>query len=241
MKISWKSAGLFVLGSVTMALVGVLGSVTHGDVVRYHNWIDPAHVASTQLGQYYIIKDDGTVLDPLCELRAVDFDPPLQPQSMPGRSYVNSLGQLTPFVIQLVGAVMPAVPHTANADAGTASVSHVLTFQGVKLETATATSLRRLTTRVLAEQDIAGLENQGTTAADDARRFQACGLEIKESLAAGLTVCQIDEVVRDASTGASIGVGFTARCLARETDERARLRPEIERGSLFSNLKHSWS
>ena len=161
MKISWKSAGLFVLGSVTMALVGVLGSVTHGDVVRYHNWIDPAHVASTQLGQYYIIKDDGTVLDPLCELRAVDFDPPLQPQSMPGRSYVNSLGQLTPVVIQLVGAVMPVVPHTANADAGTASVSHVLTFQGVKLETATATSLRRLTTRVLAEQDIAGLEKPG--------------------------------------------------------------------------------
>jgi hypothetical protein len=239
MKISWKSAGLFVLGSVTTALVGALGSVTHGDVVRYHNWIDPAHVASTQLGQYYIIKDDGTVLDPLCELRAVDFDPPLQPQSMPGRSYVNSLGRLTPFVIQLVGTLMP-VPQTANAAAGTTSVSHVLTFKGVELETATATSLRRLTTRVLAEEDIARLEkNRGTTAADDARRFQACGLEIKGSLAAGLTVCQIDEVVRDASTGVSIGVGFTARCLARETDERARLRPAIERGSLFSNLKHS--
>jgi hypothetical protein len=156
MKISWKSAGLFVLGSVTTALVGVLGSVTHGDVVRYHNWIDPAHVGSTQLGQYYIIKDDGTVLDPLCELRAVDFDPPLQPQSMPGRSYVNSLGRLTPIVIQLVGTVMP-VPQTANAAAGTASVSHVLTFKGVELETATATSLRRLTTRVLAEEDIARL------------------------------------------------------------------------------------
>jgi len=239
MQISWKSAGLFVLGSITTALVGVLGSVTHGDVVRFHNWIDPAHVASTQLGQYYIINDDGTILDPLCELRPVDFDPPLQPQSLSGRSYVNSLGQLTPVVIQLVGAVMP-VSQSANAAAGTASVSHVLTFKEVELETATATSLSRLTTRVLAEQDIAHLEkNEGTTAADDARRFQACGLEIKESVAAGLTVCQIDEVVRDASTGVSIGVGFTTRCLARETDDRARLRPAIERGSLFSNLKHS--
>jgi hypothetical protein len=225
------------LGSVVMAFVGVLGSVTHGDVVRYHNWIDPAHVAATQLGQYYIIKD-GIVLDPLCELRAVDFDPPLQPQSIPGRSYVNSLGRLTPLVVQIVGAVMP-VAQTANAAAGTASISDVLTFQAIELETATATSLRRLTTRVLAGQDIEHLEkNQGTTAADDARRFEACGLEIKESLAAGLTVCQIDEVTRDAATGISIGVGFTERCLARETDERARLRPTIERGSLFSNLKH---
>ncbi|MEM7021749.1 MAG: hypothetical protein AAF637_04060 [Pseudomonadota bacterium] len=238
MKVPWKSAGLFVLVSGTTSLLGMLGSVTYGDVVRYHDWVDPASVARAQLGQYYIIEEDGSVDDPLCELRPEDFDPAPQLTSLPGRSYVNHLGQLTPIVVQLVGVIVP-MPQNVNA-AGTQSMSPVLTFKQVQRQAATAAELRRLTERVLQERNIAVLEKNGhEEAAEDARRLSNCRIEIMESLSSGLTVCQVDEIVRDESTGVSIGVGFATRCLVPETAELPRHAPELRRGSFLSQLKHT--
>lgn len=224
MKMPWKSAALFVILSGTVSALGVLGSVTYADVVRYHKWVDPASVVSAQLGQYYIIDDDGTVNDPLCDLLSEDFVPPIKPASLPGRSYVNHLGQLTPAVVQVVGALVPT-PQTVNAGSGQGSHAHMLTFERIEVEAATVSALTRLTQRVLA----------GTAAG----RLRACGTEITTSVKSGLTVCQVDELVRDGASGRTIGVGFATRCLATASEPRPRFTPAIPIGSFFSNLKHA--
>lgn len=233
----WKNAGIVAAAAVATGLLAALGSVTHGDVARYHGWAGPAHLRAPQLGQFYIITDSGVIRDPLCELSDSDLTPRV---AQYGRRYVNWLGKATPLVFDVVAVFVPPLG-AADRVATSPSVSHVLELRGIESHHAPAVTLNSLTREILVPRDLDRIEKHGSTEAyREAVRFSACAEEITASLASGFNVCQVNEVIREAESGALLGVGFASRCLARqETDSGPRQRPALAAGSFLSDLKLS--
>lgn len=233
----WKRTGLAVTASVATSLVTMLGSVTHGDIVRYHDWIEPIQVKMPQIGQYYIIADDGTVKEPLCEIKDTDFTPVAYPED--GRRYVNWLGKATPFVVDAVSFITQ--PVQAAGSAGQPNrISYTLEIERLEHRHAPTATLRGLTRRILTPRDLDRIQKDGTSEAHrEALRLSDCAGAIRASLESGFNVCQLNEVVRDGSNGSPLGVDFGSLCLARPSDTRPRVLPPLDRGSFWSDLKQA--
>lgn len=234
----WKPTAVLAAVSASIGLLTVLGSVTYGDVVRHHDWVDAGEVRQPRPGQYYIIADDGRIREPLCEIRNGDFVAPL-PSHAESRRYVNSLGRIVPFVVDAVAILLPSL-EAASGRGGSKRMSYVMEFEQLEYQYAPASILRGLTRWVLEPRDLQEVEKDGSAAAlQDALRLSDCAGEIRASLASGFNVCQINEVIRDRAHGAPIAISFASLCLARPTDQEPRRLPVLDRGSFFSGLKHA--
>lgn len=233
----WKRTSLAVAASVAAGAMTTLGTVTQGDVVRHHDWIDPLEVDVPRVGQYYIVADDGTIKDSLCALEDNDFRPVAYP--VEGRRYVNWLGKVAPFVVNVVGLVLQPV-QAATATGEPRAISYTLAFERLDHQYAPAATLGGLTRRIMAERDLDRIRKDESSASHrKALRLNDCASTIRASLASGFNVCQLNEVVHDGSKGAPLGVGFASLCLATPTDTKPRVLPVFERGSFLSGLKQA--
>lgn len=229
--------GLAAAAGVVVGVITTLGSVTQGDVVRHHDWIDPIEVKMPRVGQYYIVADDGTIEEPLCELQGNDLEPVAYPAE--GRRYVNWLGRVAPFVVDVVGVVL--APVQAAATSGESRpISYALELERLDHHYAPAATLRGLTRRVMARRDPERIRKEKHGEAhQEALRLNDCASVIRASLASGFNVCQLDEVIHNGANGPPLGVGFASLCLARPTDTKPRTLPVLERGSFLGDLKQA--
>jgi len=233
----WKRTAFVATASVATGLLTMLGTVTQGDVVRHHDWIDPIEVKVPRIGQYYIVADDGTIKEPLCALEDDDLRPVAYPAE--GRRYVNWLGKVAPFVVDVVGFVLqPVQAATTTGEPG--AISYALELERLDHHYAPAATLRGLTRRIMQQRDLDRIRKDESTASHRAAlRLRDCASTIRASLASGFNVCQLDEVVHNSSKRSPLGVGFASLCLATPTDTKPRILPVLERGSFLSDLKQA--
>jgi hypothetical protein len=224
------AAATLLLALVTLTLVVLLGTVTDADAVRYSDWIDATKVTDPLPGQLYAISGEGEIEGQLCPLTRDDFN--IGTDALPGRTFVNRLGETVPAVVWVA-----KVYFQAEEPAGeTFAIGYRLQWRSLEREFAPLSALAVGLERILQERDMDEIAQHAPSAqVAEMRRLEGCANAIVQTLHTGLDVCQLTEVVRE-STGRVLAVRFGTRCL---TDPQGgpRLLPELAAGSFWTDVK----
>lgn len=232
LKKALMAAATLALALVTLTLVVLLGSVTHTDAVRYSDWIDATRVTDPLPGQLYAISGEGEIEGQLCPLTRDDFS--ISTDALPGRTFVNRLGETVPAVVWIAKAYFQADQPTGEAF----EIAYRLQWHTLEREFAPLSALAVGLKRILHERDMEQIRRQASRArVAEMQRLEGCANTIVQTFHHGLDVCQLTEVIRE-STGRILAVRFGTHCL---TDPQGGPRPlpELAAGSFWTSVKLS--
>jgi hypothetical protein len=224
------AASALVVSLMTLTLVVLLGTVTHADAVGYTDWIDATKVTDPLPGQLYAVSQDGEIESQLCLLNRNDFN--IRTDALPGRTFVNRLGEAVPVVLWAAQAYFQTEP-PAGQDF---DIGYRLEWRTLEREFAPLSVLTVGVKRILHERDMEQIR-QHTTAAQfaDLERLEGCANAIVQTFQQGLDVCQLTEVIRQ-SPGGTLAVRFATHCLSDMQGGPRRL-PELEAASFWTSVK----
>jgi hypothetical protein len=208
---------------VSLTLVVLLGTVTHADAIGYSDWVEATKVTAPLPGQLYVVSDRGEVVAQLCQLGRNDFA--ISKDSLPGRTFVNRLGEAVPAVLWIAQAYFQT-----DAPADGLDIGYRLQWRSLQREFAPRSALNTGVRRVLQERDREALERDA-----DLRRLEDCANAILDTFAQGQDVCQLTEVIKETG-GRVLAVRFATHCLA-DPERGARPLPTLEAGSVWTHVK----
>lgn len=216
------------VGATTAALtaaVGVpvsfMGSISHNDALAHLGWIDGAAVADATPGQFYIVKPDGRIQEPLCSITETDFAP--LERVRPGIRFRNLFGRSLPETLRTAAAVGPAE----------------LEWSELRRQFAPTSFLLFHNQRILEERDLDRIAEEAPDELHEALRLETCALAVVAALRADFHVCQLNDVIRNARDDKLLAVDFASLCLSSETNPEPRRLPEPAGRSLWAGAKQT--
>ena len=224
------TGAVLLLSLVTLTLVVLLGTVTHADAVSYSDWIDATKVTNPLPGQLYAISPDGEIEGELCPLNRDDFRS--STDALPGRTFVNRLGEAVPVVAWAAKVYFqtdPAAGHEFD-------IGYRLEWRSLERESAPLSALAVGLQRVLHERDMKQIRQHASAAqVAELERLEGCATTIVQTLGQGVDVCQLTEVIKERS-GGILAVRFATHCLTDPQGGPRRL-PELAVGSFWTSVK----
>jgi hypothetical protein len=223
------AASTLVVALVTLTLVVLLGTVTHADAVGYSDWIDATQVTNPLPGQLYAVSAEGGIEGQLCPLSRNDFHIDTAP--LPGRTFVNRLGETVPVVVWIAGIYF----QTGQPDGHQIDIGYRLQWHDLERESAALSALAVGLQRILHERDMEQIRRHASAAqVAELQRLEGCANAIVQTFRNGLDVCQLEQVIKE-STGRILAVRFGTYCL---TDAQGGPRPLPELpGSFWTSVK----
>lgn len=224
------AASTLVVTLVTLTLVVLLGTVTHADAVGYSDWVDATKVTNPLPGQLYAVSAEGEIEGQLCPLSRDDFR--IGTDALPGRTFVNRLGETVPVVVWVA-----KIYFQADEPAGKEiSIGYRLEWLGLEREFAPLSALAVGLQRILHERDMEQIRRHASAArVAELQRLEGCANAIVETFRHGLDICQLTEVIRE-STGRTLAVRFGRHCLTDPQGGPRRL-PELQASSFWTDVK----
>ena len=218
------------LSLITLTIVVLLGTVTHTDAVSYSDWIDATKVTDPLPGQLYAISAEGEIVGQLCPLRRDDFRSSID--ALPGRTFVNRLGEALPVVAWAAKIYFQTDP----ASGQDFDIGYRLEWRSLERESAPLSALAVGLQRILHERDMEQIRQQAPAARlAEVERLEGCATTIVQTLGQGLDVCQLTEVIKERSGGV-LAVRFATHCLTDPQGGPRRL-PELAVGSFWTSVK----
>jgi hypothetical protein len=217
------------LSLMTLTVVVLLGTVTHTDAVSYSDWIDATKVTDPLPGQLYAISAEGEIVGQLCPLSRDDFRS--STDALPGRTFVNRLGEALPVVAWAARIYF----QTGPADDQQFDIGYRLEWRSLERESAPLSALAVGLQRILHERDMAQIRQRASAAQlAEMQRLEGCANTIVQTLGQGLDVCQLTEVIKERS--GILAVRFATHCLT-DPQRGPRQLPELADGSLWTSVK----
>jgi hypothetical protein len=224
------AASTLVVALVTLTLVVLLGTVTHADAVGYSDWIDATKVTDPLPGQLYAVSAEGEVEGQLCRLNRDDFS--ISTDALPGRTFVNRLGETVPVVVWVAKVYFQTDQPTGEE----LNIGYRLQWHTLERESAALSALAVGLQRILHERDMEQIRRHASAVqVAELQRLEGCANAIVQTFHHGLDVCQLSEVIRE-STGRILAVRFGTHCLTDPQGGPRRL-PELATGSFWTNVK----
>lgn len=208
---------------VSLTLVVLLGTVTYADAVGYSDWVEATKVTDPLPGQLYVVSDEGEIAAQLCHLGRGDFA--ISKDALPGRTFVNRLGEAVPAVLWIAQAYFQT---DARGDA--LDIGYRLQWRSLQREFAPRSALNTGVRRVLQERDLVALEHDA-----DLRRLEDCANAILQTFDQGQDVCQLSQVIKETG-GQVLAVRFATHCLT-DPKRGARPLPALEARSVWTHVK----
>jgi hypothetical protein len=223
------AAATLLVALVTLTLVVLLGTVTHADAVGYSDWIDGTRVTNPLPGQLYAISAEGEIEGQICPLSHDDFR--ISTDALPGRIFVNRLGETVPVVVRIAGIYLQTDPSAGGA----IDLGYRLEWRSLEREFAPLSALTVGLRRILHERDMEQIRRQAAAAqVAEIERLEGCANAIVQTFQHGLDVCQLTEVIRE-STGRILAARFGTHCLTDPQGGPRRL-PELA-GPFWTDVK----
>lgn len=225
------AASTLVVALVTLTLVALLGTVTHADAVGYSDWVDATKVTNPLPGQLYAISEEGGIKEQLCPLNRDDFS--ISTDALPGRTFVNRLGESVPAVLWVAKVYFASDQPTEGAF----DIAYRLEWRTLERESAPLSALAVGLKRILHERDMEQIMRHASSAkVAELKRLEGCANAIVQTFHHGLDVCQLTEVVKE-STGRILAVRFGTHCLALDPQGGPRPLPDLEASSFWTSVK----
>jgi hypothetical protein len=216
---------------VTLTLVALLGTVTHADAVGYSDWIDATNVTDPLPGQLYAVSGEGEIEAQLCSLSRDDFS--ISTDNLPGRTFVNRLGETMPAVLSIARVYFP----TGQSSEAAFELGYRLEWGTLEREFAPLSALAVGLQRILHERDMQQIrQNASSPQAVELKRLEGCANAIVQTFQHGLDICQLTEVIKE-STGRILAVRFGTHCLALDPDGAPRHLPGLAASSFWTTVK----
>jgi hypothetical protein len=224
------AASALVVSLVTLTLVVLLGTVTHADAVGYADWVDATKVTDPMPGQLYAVSAEGGIEGQLCLLNRDDFN--IRSDALPGRTFVNRLGEAVPVVLWAAQAYFQTDPAAGHGF----DIGYRLEWRSLEREFAPLSVLTVGVKRILHERDLEQIKLHASAAQfAEVERLEGCANAIVQTFRHGFDVCQLTEVIRE-RTGGTLAVRFATHCLTDLQGDPRRL-PELAASSLWTSLK----
>jgi hypothetical protein len=205
--------------------------VTHADAVGYSDWIDATKVTNPLPGQLYAVSGEGEIEGQLCPLNRDDFN--ISSDALPGRTFVNRLGESVPAVLWVAKVYLD----TEQPTEGAFDIGYRLEWRTLEREFAPLSALAVGLKRILHERDMEQIRQHASDAkVAELKRLEGCANAIVQTFHHGLDVCQLTEVVKE-STGRILAVRFGTHCLALDPEGGPRRLPDLEASSFWTSIK----
>jgi hypothetical protein len=225
------AASALMCALVSLTLVALLGTVTHADAVGYSDWIDATKVTNPLPGQLYAVSGEGEIEGQLCPLNRDDFN--ISSDALPGRTFVNRLGESVPAVLWVAKVYLD----TEQPTEGAFDIGYRLEWRTLEREFAPLSALAVGLKRILHERDMEQIRQHASDAkVAELKRLEGCANAIVQTFHHGLDVCQLSEVIRE-STGRILAVRFGTHCLALDPEGGPRRLPDLEASSFWTSIK----
>jgi hypothetical protein len=225
------AASALMCALVSLTLVALLGTVTHADAVGYSDWIDATKVTNPLPGQLYAVSGEGEIEGQLCPLNRDDFN--ISSDALPGRTFVNRLGESVPAVLWVAKVYLD----TEQPTEGAFDIGYRLEWRTLEREFAPLSALAVGLKRILHERDMEQIRQHASDAkVAELKRLEGCANAIVQTFHHGLDVCQLTEVVKE-STGRILAVRFGTHCLALDPEGGPRRLPDLEASSFWTSIK----
>jgi hypothetical protein len=225
------AASALMCALVSLTLVALLGTVTHADAVGYSDWVDATKVTNPLPGQLYAVSGEGEIEGQLCPLNRDDFN--ISSDALPGRTFVNRLGESVPAVLWVAKVYLD----TEQPTEGAFDIGYRLEWRTLEREFAPLSALAVGLKRILHERDMEQIRQHASDAkVAELKRLEGCANAIVQTFHHGLDVCQLTEVVKE-STGRILAVRFGTHCLALDPEGGPRRLPDLEASSFWTSIK----
>jgi hypothetical protein len=225
------AASALMCALVSLTLVALLGTVTHADAVGYSDWIDATKVTNPLPGQLYAVSGEGEIEGQLCPLNRDDFN--ISSDALPGRTFVNRLGESVPAVLWVAKVYLD----TEQPTEGAFDIGYRLEWRTLEREFAPLSALTVGLKRILHERDMEQIRQHASDAkVAELKRLEGCANAIVQTFHHGLDVCQLTEVVKE-SAGRILAVRFGTHCLALDPEGGPRRLPDLEASSFWTSIK----
>ncbi len=224
------AASALVVSLVTLTLVVLLGTVTHADAVGYADWVDATKVTDPLPGQLYAVSADGEIEGQLCLLNKDDFN--IRTDALPGRTFVNRLGETVPVVLWAAQAYF----QTEQPAGQSFDIGYRLEWRSLERDYAPRSVLNVGIKHILHERDMEQIKLHASPAQlADVERLEGCANAIVQTFQDGLDVCQLAEVIRE-HTGGTLAVRFATYCLT-DLQGGPRHLPELHARPFWTSVK----